>query len=349
MRDGDWYIGYFSYDNHPGAALHMGRQSYGIDCITEPTVKFAEPSAADAPLPGEDGIRLGRDYQRTATVTMELAVDAVDGPVDRHYPMRPWAYGSRVGDWTDFEALIARMYKKDGPEAWASEGVDMLRQVWDAEGIRSKPSRVAWLLHKTAGRTRRLYGRPRNFDVAHSRLLKQGYVPCVAEFVSVDGRFYDEIEQSVELWDFYLSGRTSRPWRPISKDGQTYFQASRKTATIQQKGRLKTFPVIVVHGPCKNPKITSPRLWSVQLGMTIADGEYVTIDPRPWTRTVIHTAKNGDTKSVADKLTRASPRLAEMAVPTGRWPVTLSYTRTSSTYFAGPRVEIKWRDAHAWW
>ncbi|MFF4276115.1 hypothetical protein [Streptomyces sp. NPDC001536] len=349
MRDGEWYLGYSSYDNLPGGALNFGTMASGIYCLTEPDVAFADPDVGDGAMPGEDGIRLGRDYQRAATVTFELGVDGVDGPVDRHYPMRPWARGARIGDWTDIELVMAYANKRGGPWDWASEGVDMLRQVWRADAIRMKPGRVSWLLHRTAGRTRRMYGRPRKFAVSHSRLTKQGYTPVVADFVAVDDRFYDEEEKSAEMWDFYTAGRPSRPWRPILNDGETYFTTSKKTATVRQLGRLPTYPVIVIYGPCKNPKVTlAPGLWSVQLAMTIAADDYVTIDPRPWARTVIHT-KGSTTASAADKLTRASPRLGAMSIPPGNWTASLSYTRSTSKYLDGPRVELKWRDAFAWW
>lgn len=346
MRDGDWYIGYSSHNDMPGAALTFGRPSYGIDCVSEPTITFGDADVGDAALPGEDGIRLGRDYKRTATVTFELAVDGVDGPVDLHWPWPALGRESRIGDWSWAEEFKARQTKADwGPERWASEGVDMLRAVWDAAAIRDTPSRMAWLLHKTGGRTRRMYGRPRKFDVAHSRFQRQGYVPCVAEFVSVDGRFYDETEKSVSLWDYYKGATPVRPGRDQVDKGP---DPSRKSATVVQAGRLPTQPVIVIHGPCKNPKINFGTLWSVQLAMTIAEGAYVTIDARSWARTVMRTA-GGSSSSVADKLTRASGRLAEIKIPPGRWPVSFSYSRTIIKFGVGPRIEIRWRDAHAWW
>lgn len=351
MRDGDWYLGYSSYDNLPGAALTFGRQSYGIDLVSEPDTTFAETDKADADLPGEDGVRFGRDYKRIATVTFELGVDGVDAPVDRHWPWRSWTNGGRIGDWSDKEQVLARVNKRDdGPEAWVTEGVDMLRTVWDAHGIRRKAGRIAWLLHRESGRTRRLYGRPRKFDVAHRRFQKQGYVPCTADFVSVDGRFYDEVEKTASMWDYYLGSRPSRPGRPswVPIKG-VMTDPTRQSVNIEQKGRLTTHPVIQIYGPCKNPKVSLSGLWAVQLAMTIADGDYVTIDARSWARTVIRTTSGGATASVGDKLTRASARLAEMVIPPGAWTASLSYTRSSSKFLDGPKVEIKWRDAHAWW
>ncbi|MEE1764423.1 hypothetical protein [Streptomyces sp. SP18BB07] len=347
MNDGDWQISYGSYDDLPGALLTFGSQSSGIVCVNEPKVTFGDAENGDADLPGEDGIRLGRDYKKTATITFELGIDGVDTIVDRHWPWRSYGNGGRIGGWSPGEQTIALATKKGmSPEERVSEGVDMVRAVWDASSIRRRATRVATLLHTRAGRTRRMYGRPRRFEVADSRLERQGYVPCVADFVSVDARFYDNTEKTAPMWDYYLGSRPNRPGRPWWIVGAQ--APSRKTVTVDQRGRLTTQPVIVIHGPCKDPKITFSGLWSVQLAMTIADGAYVTIDPRSWVRTVIRTS-GGTTASVADKLTRASARLAEMTIPPGLWTASLSYTRSSTKIMDGPKVDIKWRDAYAWW
>ncbi|PNG22423.1 hypothetical protein [Streptomyces cahuitamycinicus] len=344
-RDGDWHLGYSPYDNYPGAALDFGRESTGIYCLSEPDITFSDMDLADADLPGEDGIRMGRDYQRNMTVTFELGVDGVDGPIDLHAPMRPWSRGSRVGDWNPVEAVMAAHQKRDqGPYQWASDGLDMLRQVWRADSIRGKAGRVSWLLHTTAGRTRQLYGRPRKFAVAHSRLTKQGYTPVVCEFVAVDDRFYDQTEKSIELYDRQFMTLPPRPGRWMPGIGWQ----SKKSAGIQQLGKMNTYPYIEIHGPCKNPKLTLGNLWAVQLSMTIANGEHVTIDARPWVRTVTH-YKGSTTKSVADKLTRSSPRLSKMFLPPGYWTASMSYTNTAVNSFEGPRVRMAWRDAYAWW
>ncbi|MDH6628664.1 hypothetical protein M2271_006497 [Streptomyces sp. LBL] len=346
MRDGDWYIGYYAYSNYPGALLHFGREDTGIYCLSEPDIAFADVDVADAPLPGEDGVRMGRDYQRSATATFELGVDGSHTLIDRHWPLRPGPK-DRVGKWTDMEAALAFVKKDDqSPAVRGLDGVNLLRQVWRADAIRGRAGRVSWLAHKTGGRTRRLYGRPRKFAVSHSRLSSQGYTPVVADFVAVDDRFYDETAQQVELYDHVA---VSLPWRPGRGSRPEWLYTSKKTIVFQQKGTMHTYPYIDVYGPCKNPKITMGGLWAVQLDMTIAAGAYVRIDPRPWIRTV--TLRSGaDSKSVADKLTRASPRLAQMFIPPGLWSASLSYTKTAgATSHDGPRILINWRDAYNWW
>lgn len=347
MRDGEWVLGYSPYDNYPGASLTFGRENSGIYCLSEPDVTFADMELADAALPGEDGIRMGRDYQRNATVTFELGVDGTRGPIDRHWPLRPWTRGSRVGDWTDFEALLAAVNKKNqGAYQLGLDGLNMLRQVWRADSTRGKAGRVAWLVHSAAGRTRQIYGRPRKFAVSHSRLSRQGYTPVVAEFVAVDDRFYEQTEKEAEMYDHQRNTAPPRPGRPGEATWQVW--DSKKTAAVNQRGSVDTYPYIEIHGPCKNPKVTlTPNLWAVQLSMSIASGDHVIIDPRPWVRTVTH-YKGSSAISVADKLTRASPLLKQMNLPPGSWTASMSFTRLGPP-LTGPRVRIAWRDAYSWW
>ncbi|WP_030777673.1 hypothetical protein [Streptomyces sp. NRRL S-920] len=351
MRSGEWYLGYYSYNHLPGAALHFGTQASGMYCLSEPEVKLAELEVGDQPLPGEDGNRLGRDYQRSASVTFELGVDAVDAPVDRHYPVPYWMIKDRrIGDWVDNEAYLNLLKKKGSSAEWVQDGVAMLRQVWRADPIRMRPTRVAWLVHNSAGRTRRLYGRPRKFDVVHSRFAARGYVPVICEFQAIDDRFYDEEEQVREMWDmsgFHIPWRPGRPWWGDALP-PWMTQPVRKTVAIQHAGRIATQPVIEIKGPCTAPRIEFQNLWAVKLNMTIKQGESVEIDARPWSRTVLLTKHDGSQSSVADKLTRSSPRLADMTIPPGIWGAHLTYTRVDKRG-PGPNVQIRWRNAHTWW
>jgi hypothetical protein len=346
MREGEWHLGFSAYDNYPGASLTFGREDSGIYCLSEPDIAFGDIDGSDAAMPGEDGVRMGRDYQRSATVSLELGVDGSRTLIDRHWPRRPWGRGERIGDWTDMEAALANLFK-DAKSAHERglDGVNLLRQVWRADGIRVKAGRVAWLSHTFGGRTRQLYGRPRKIAVAHSRLARQGYTPVVAEFVAVDDRFYDSTEQEAELYDHRAKGDLpSRPGRPLPD----WLYTSKKTVSFKQVGTLNTYPYIEIYGPCKNPKITVSNLWAVQLATTISAGDRVVIDPRPWMRTVTYYDGATSRGSVADKLTRASPMLKEMFFPPGYWTATLAYTKTSATQ-EGPTVRIAWRDAFSWW
>lgn len=349
MRDGEWRLGYAAYDDYPGASLTFGREDSGIYCLSEPDIAFADIDSGDANLPGEDGVRFGRDYQRTGTVTFELGVDGSHALIDRHYPQRPWSRGDLIGDWTDGEAMIAAVYKAShSAHQRGLDGVNMLRQAWRADGLRRASGRAGWLVHSFGGRTRQLYGRPRKFAVSHSRLARQGYTPVVAEFQAVDDRFYDSVEQTAEMFDH--QSPISLPTRPGRPTAPAWTYTSKKTVTFKQLGGTNTYPHVEIYGPCKNPKITVGDLWAVQLNTSIPAGDHVVIDARPWQRTVTYYDGSTSKGSVADKLTRDSPRLSEMYIPPGYWTATMSYTRLSSSASAqGPTMRILWRDAFTWW
>ncbi|MFJ7004153.1 hypothetical protein ACIQU7_23530 [Streptomyces albidoflavus] len=342
MRSGEWYLGYNAYDNHPGCALTFGRRDSGIVCTTMPDTTYDDGEFGEQPLPGEDGVRWGRDYQRTATTTFELGVDGVDALVDRHL-VRPSFGGRKLGDFELPEWAPVTGTR----ESRTMDGVALLRQAWRADGVRRKAGRVAWLRHRAGGRTRRMYGRPREFDVVHRRLQRQGYTPVTARFVALDDRHYDDTESVAELWayDAFMERPGLPPWLPTVPP---YLRPPQKTAGVRNAGDMATYPHITIHGPCASPQVAITGLWTVTLGMTIPRGSYVVIDARPWIRTVVRTT-GGSTASVADKLTRSSPRLADMALPPGLWRAALSYTRTTSSTVLGPRVEIRWRHAYASW
>lgn len=100
MANGDLHLQYQSYNNLPGADLTFGRVESGIYCLTKPSITFGDPEIGDRELPGEDGIRMGRDYQRSASVTMELGVDTVDYPAVRWWPANMLVgTGRLIGSW----------------------------------------------------------------------------------------------------------------------------------------------------------------------------------------------------------------------------------------------------------
>lgn len=349
MPDGDLRLVYASYESLPGAALTFGRVSSGIYTLKQPVVTFADPEIGDQPMPGEDGVRQGRDYQRAASVTLELGVDTVDAPAVRKYPAGLVAApGQIIGDWPDSPLQLAILKRQGTSESWNREALDMLRQVWRADSLRGGPGRLGYLSRTAGGRTRRLYGRPRDFGIGSEDLTPQGYTPVAAKFTAIDDRFYDGTAKTEELWDYYLGSAPPRPGRPSWGDNPPW-STSKRTAELVVAGRLPTHPAITIYGPCINPKVTINGLWAVQLTLTLMAGEYVTINAYPWARTVTKWSANGSTMSVADKLTRASPRLANMTLVPGRLQAQLSYSPVTTQRFQGPRVKIQWRDAYAYW
>ncbi|MFD7763553.1 hypothetical protein [Streptomyces microflavus] len=292
---------------------------------------------------------MGRDYQRSASVTLELGVDTVDAPAVRWYPPNQLpAMGRLVGSWPKNPLLLQLLKQAGGtPESWNVDAVAMLRQVWRADSLRDGAGRIAALTYTRAGRARRLYGRPRNFEIGSEKLTPQGYTPVIAKFVAVDDRFYTAAHKEEEMWDYpryQPPARPGRPWVPGSPPPTPTWESKTRT-TLSVGGDLAVHPTITIYGPCVNPKITIAKLWAVQLALTLKDGERVVIHAQPWARTVTkYTASGTSAGSVADKLTRASPRLAKMLLPPGRLQAELSHGGRS-----GPRAVITWRDAFGSW
>ncbi|MEU6632815.1 hypothetical protein ABZ905_31715 [Streptomyces parvus] len=350
MADGDLHLAYSSYNSLPGSDLTFGRVESGIYCLTKPAVTFGDPEIGDQDLPGEDGVRMGRDYQRSASVTLELGVDTVDYPAVRWYPPTMLGgTGRLIGSWSKNPMLLELLKNAGGTrESWNVDAVAMLRQVWRADSLRRNAGRVAALTYTRAGRSRRLYGRPRNFEIGSERFTAQGYTPVIAKFTAVDDRFYSATAKEEELWDYYRLSLSSRPGRPSWPPPP--INEVRRTATLSLSGDLPVHPSITIYGPCTNPKVTIVGQWSVQLALTLKVDESVVISAQPWARTVTkYTASGTSAGSVADKLTRASPRLANMTLPPGRLQAQLSHSKTGLTPRQGPRVKIAWRDAFGSW
>ncbi|MCD9904638.1 hypothetical protein LUR56_40200 [Streptomyces sp. MT29] len=355
MANGDLRLWYSSYDDLPGSDLFFGRPEHGIYTLTEPSVTFGDADNGDQPLPGEDGVRMGRDYQRSASVTLELGVDTVDYPAVRWFPPgRPLNAGHTVGaqGWATRPMDLEILKRAGGNrESWNIDAVAMMRQVWRADSLRGGAGRTAILTYTRAGRGRRLYGRPRQFEIGSEKLTKQGYTPVIAKFTAIDDRFYSDTAKQLELWDYPRIRPPSRPGRPVTHDpdgGGTWpspIIPSKKKALLTNAGELPVHPTITFHGPCVNPKLTISRMWSVQLSLTLKAGEQAVILAQPWARTVTkYTASGVSAGSVADKLTRASARLSQMVLPPGRVEAVMS-----SSSKPGMRVAIAWRDAYASW
>ncbi|GAA2842839.1 hypothetical protein [Kitasatospora aburaviensis] len=319
LREGQWNLIYDGDEVRPGADMLFGTLSTGIYLLNEPAIDFADATLGDAPLPLEDGIRFGQDTTSTMTLSFELAVDTVAAaqtPAGRH---------------------TANL-----------DAVDTLLTTWDAAAVRRRMGAVAVLRTRQGGRYRRVYGRPRHIALANSRFARQGSTSLVGEFVAADTHWYDDAEESTS------PGAAPAPIRGL-KAPLTSSLSQRVPAPVQQPGAMNvagtvpTWPVITIHGPGRNPTLTffGPERtqqgdlrerMTVGLDLTLGEGEWVTIDPRPWARTVL---RNG-TGGIAGALTRSSPRMSDMLLPPGLQHVRYAVADETGTSYA----TVAWRAAH---
>jgi hypothetical protein len=160
----------------------------------------------------------------------------------------------------------------------------------------------------------------------------------VCNFVCVDATAYDDTEKSerVDLNPPPHRGLVGPLAEPLSMTGQG---ATTVPGEVVIGGKRPTWPVIRIYGPISNPACEVVGSWKAELtGLTLTAGQYVTIDPRPWTRTVLRNSGG----SAAGSLTRASPRLMDMLLPVGRHDFILRGTDATGLSY----MTVSWRDAY---
>lgn len=165
---------------------------------------------------------------------------------------------------------------EDVPTATAALG--RLSTAWRAQAIRDIPGAVLPIRYTLAGRTRRIYGRPRRFDAPPNNRILSGFVPVQADFKCVDAYTYDDAEDSISL---SLSA---------TSQGGFVFPAVFPTETLPVGtqvdqavvgGDAPTHPVFRFFGPVSTPRIVGPG-WTLTLNTSIADGQWIEVDTRPW-------------------------------------------------------------------
>ncbi|NEA53600.1 hypothetical protein G3I60_05365 [Streptomyces sp. SID13666] len=310
LADGQWNLSYAANGPYPGSDFTFGTFGTGFYLLEPYEITYGTINEGEAALPREDGVRLGQDFRSTSTITFEVGVDSVDDAHDgagRH--------SANLG------------------------AVSAMAQAWRADAVRRRFAAPAVLRTMQGGRARLFYGRPRKFGATGSRLTRQGYTPVVAEFVCADDAAYDDVEQTirVDVVPPPHRGLIGPLKTPLSMVGAG---ATRLPGQIQVSGTLPTWPVVTFYGPISQPACEVLGRWNVGLDLTLSAGERVTIDPRPWARTVL---RNG-TASVAGSLTRSSPRLADLRLPLGRQDAILRGADGTGTAY----MTVAWRGAYAY-
>jgi hypothetical protein len=308
-----WTLSYPNRGTLPGCNLTFGTQGTGIVNLEEPDIAYGDPIVGDQDLPGEDGIRMGLDYVSPLTVTFNLGVLSSARP-------------SNLNQDSYQQAHLGMVSK--------------LRNAWRADSIRGVSSTMATLRVHKAGRERFLYGRPRRFAPAHSRLYRQGYTPVVADFKAVDDRWYDATQQTAVIETRYVLQRDPGHWwifKPVK------VQAA---GTLNIGGDMSTWPFFRIEGPASNIRIVIGSSAGTQidftLNYTIGAGHHVWVDPRPWCRYAV--TETG--ASVAHLLTPGSSPLSKMFLPPAVYSFNAYYNSPVANQW-GP-ITCYWSNAYGW-
>ncbi len=306
LREGEWRLTYRRFGRLPAGDLTFGSLASGYDLMQPPEITLGDIEAGDAPLPLEDGVRHGLDTEGAGSIQFQINVDTADLPVEQRYAANMEALGK-------------------------------LREVWRADAVRNRPGAIATLETVSAGRTRVVYGRPRRYAPGASRLTRKGHTPVLAEFVISDGRFYGLPAPTRTITSAVApTGGIKTPLiTPL-----TTVQFASSMSDLVVTGHALTWPIITIRGPISQPRVTIAGQFEFGLDMRLGDGEAVTIDPRPWARTMTMTGGG----SVSGFVSRRSPRLSDMLLNPGAYDVTLG--GVDATGLA--RVEIAHSPAYGW-
>lgn len=290
-------------------SLRFGPMS-GTYVTTEyPSLDSSGDTTTDVNRLREDGVAFGEDFAGAQTVTFSLAVltDKADGD----------------------------------PHTANGEALDEIESVWRDRRFRSRSAAYAVLRsHTVPGRTRRAYGRPRRFSDAQSRGSHRGISTVLCDFTVGDATWYDDAEQSASVRVPVYTGSlgfTSPLKTPI-----TTLKPVDAWSGVSVGGKKETWLVVRFDGPCTNPVATIGDDIKVAFTGSIAAGDSVTYDPRPWKRSVLRAS---DGASLAGKLTYDSTPLRMASVRPGDYDLGYSATDPTGTSV----VTVSWRNAWTRW
>jgi hypothetical protein len=252
------------------------------------------------PEPRGDGDRHGRDTFGGNLLTFKLVVDQSPYPFDVPGPLL---------------------------------GQDQFSSAWRANSVRSQPGGVSVLRMRRGGRVRRAYGRPGRWKPDPER-DRYGWVGITAEFECRDDLFYSDAERinSVSIVPPDAGGYMfpfTWPWGSV---GVSY-----APGVITVGGNEPAWMCFLIRGPITRPTIDVVGEWAATLDLSLAAGEWVSVDSRPWSRAV----RNSGGAYISGSLTPGSPALSELRLKPGRHEVVLRGTDGTGT----ASMSTAWRDS----
>lgn len=211
----------------------------------------------------------------------------------------------------------------------AVESLAELATAWRGGAVTDSPGQLCAMRYRLAGRDRRVFGRPRRFEANPNNLIMAGFTAVATDFQCVDANTYDDIESTSKI--SMVSGSDGGFIFPVVFPISS-LPVGENSNQIVVGGDVSTFPVVRFDGPLTNPILQTDH-WTLSLTMSIAAGEYVEIDTRPWAQTIM---LNG-TSSAAGALGRRQ-WLSNMALEPGRHDLTFRGSGNGA-------CEVRWRSA----
>ncbi|GAA1323753.1 hypothetical protein ACFSWE_09580 [Leucobacter albus] len=204
-----------------------------------------------------------------------------------------------------------------------------LRHFWRAPSHRNVGGKTVEL-RSPSGRS--TFGRPRRFSPNRDN-EKHDHITVDADFESVSDLWFGASGSAlVSLVPPLGRGLVAPLVEPLTIQG-----AAQNAQGFTVGGEEPAYPVIVFRGPITNPSLHGDG-WVVRVRGTLAYDETLTVDTRPWVRSL---SLNG--RPVAGMLMPSSSRLRDVTLSPGFHSVQLRGTDITGTASA----LILWREAHA--
>lgn len=206
-------------------------------------------------------------------------------------------------------------------------------KAWRIREKRSTPGEFSTLRYAVAGRTRRIYGRPRRFSAPPNNKILGGMVPVVVDFKAADFLHYDDIEMRVPLDT--APSRAGGLVGPLVGPLTTLVEAEPREGSVVVDGDEDTPLIATFYGPSSNAWLAVNGVRVCEINGAIAYDQQVEVDARPWVNTI-----RRDGAAVPGLLSRRT-FLDQMRLSPG--PVLLEYGAIDET--GTSRVEVRWRSA----
>lgn len=280
-----------------------------------------------------DGFLFGGNPNEIATKYLVEKVEFGDPDISIQDTALPLEDGIIFGrDYKQGRTITFTMNVVTDDES-AAQPLDDLASAWDNPDIRNTPGNVSTLRWNRHGRWSRVYGRPRKFTPV-TGTVDNGFVPVLCDFRTSDHLYYSDEEYSNSISIVPpASGGWVMPFTfPVTPGGVGVQQGE-----INIGGTKPAWIVSIVNGPIVNPIVEAVNYWKFQLLLTLDVGEFVVINPRPWSRSV---RRNG-ILNVRGSFTQDSVRLTKMLLPPGQQELILRGTDLSGT----SSLTTLWREA----
>lgn len=289
--------------DYTGTSFSFGTLASDYPLRVQVDVSDVARRTQDADHPNSDGRLFGRDLLGGFSLTF-------DGVILPEYPLTGYPWRTSMDMYSAFAAA------------------------WRADVIRKTPGAYATLTN--LDRNKLVYGRPRKIAEKLTRARK-GEVGFLATFETNGPDVYSAEERIAVINPVPpAAGGVSSP---IEAPWSTQTNAD-ETSPLINEGDTETWPIIQMRGPGAGHSISlldgSTKLWTLSVPDGLKADEIITIDTRPWHRSVLVNGRPGMGRI-------RGTQLEKCMIPVGEFDAVFKVNDRTGVADAA----LRWRDAFA--